>query len=198
MSSTVYLEASKAEEVAHQLESQGYQVSIASSETDKGFELEATRGDETVAVQVKARSALKASLDEIRDRWRQARERGQEFRLVVVSPPREVRVQVEGMEDTLLDLLHDARPAGLDELPTDSRATTVTLVEIDTIEVLASGVRLIGSGVVEVDLESEASTGRDGLDLTTDFPFTFDIVLGHDLRIQQVNVIHVNTSSFDG
>jgi hypothetical protein len=57
---------------------------------------------------------------------------------------------------------------------------------------------LAGSGVVEVELNYGGGEGDDGVSVGTDFPFTFDVELNYSLRIEQVNSIQVDTSSFSG
>jgi Holliday junction resolvase len=191
-----YLEAAKTEEIARQLETEGYEVAIGSEDADHRYDIIATKNGERIAIEVKVRSDLAASEETIRRLRKQAREHGYRFRLVIVSPPHEARIRIEGIEEELLHHLINALPPELEALSSGTRLSDVTGIEIDEIQATAEGLHIAGSGVVDVELEYGGSSDRDGANWSTDFPFTFDVLLDHNLHIQRVNRIDVDTSSF--
>jgi len=166
-----YLEESKIDELVRQLTQQGYEVERPSRDED--FDL----------VAVKDRTALASGFDE--------------FRLVVVNPPHETRIDVPGLDDQLLLFLGENGSTELDALPGVTRVEDVSYVDIDAVELTTDGTRLVGRGVVSIELEQGGGADRDGVTWETDFPFTFDVALSHDLRILgERSSIHVDTSGF--
>ena len=196
MTSAQYLQAAKIEEVASRLEAEGYRVVVGPSGQDDGYDLVAERGAEKLAIEVKDRASLKHFADEISRLRRRARDQGYDFRLIVVNPPAEVKAEVAGIREELRNRLIDELPHELDALSTDTRVKDVSEVEIDSIQVTTEGVRVEGNAVVEIELEYDGGGERDGLSWDTDFPFSFDVLLGRDLHIEQAYDIQVDTSSF--
>jgi hypothetical protein len=193
-----YLEAAKLDEIARELEREGYGVVRSFPEGDVVYDLVATRGDRKVAVEVKARSALRESAESIRQLRERARAHGyDEFRLVVVSPPRERQVEIAGLDDVLLRYMVDNVPAELDGLSSHTYLDAVSDIDVSSIEVTADGIRVVGTGIVEVTLEYGGGESRDGVSWEADFPFDFDVLLNHELEITEVHHLVCDTSSFD-
>jgi Holliday junction resolvase len=196
MNAVQYLEAAKVEEIASQYQREGYEVLVAPVH-DYGYDLIATRGNRRLAIQVKARSELRKGADEIRRLREQASRQGfDEFRLVVVNPPREVSVEIAGLDRELFDYLANNLPANLEQLSSGTRIENVVDVDIDSVEVTTEGIKVVGSGTVEVELAYGSDTGQEGYSWSTNFPLSFDIELNHNLYIQRVNDMDVDTSSF--
>jgi Predicted pPIWI-associating nuclease/REase_AHJR-like len=195
--SAEYLEAAKGEEVAQQLAAQGYDVVIGPNGPEHGYDLIATKGSEKLAIEVVLRHDLGVAKERIQRLRKQAHAQGYEFRLVVASPPHEVAVDVEGLGTELLDHMISRLPNDLDKLPPRPVPIGVTRIEIDRIQVAASNIRVVGSGIVEAELHYDRGKARDGATVKTDFPFTFDVALDRDLHLEHVEAIHVDTSSFD-
>ena len=92
-------------EVASQLRGEGYEVTISPTGADEGYDIVASKGDKKLAVEVKVNSQLRDSAASIKTLRRRAIEHGyDEFRLVVVNPPREVKISIEKLEEELVDL----------------------------------------------------------------------------------------------
>ena len=197
MKSTQYLESAKIEELAARLEKEGYQVVVEPSGPDEGYDLVAERGAEKLAYDVKASSSLSSSAAEIGRLRRRARREGYGFRLVVVNPPREKKVEVAGLADQIQQRLLDEPPAELRALSRNTRVQRVAQLDIESAQVMVNGIRVKGDGVVEVELEYDLENGRGVADWSTDFPLYFDLLLDRDLHIEQVYDLRVNTSSFD-
>ena len=108
-----YLEDAKIEDLSRQLRRQGYDVEIPSPGSDTSFDLVATKSDRTIVFEVKASPTDPANVEDIARRRATAFAQGfDEFRLVVVNPPHETRVDIPGLEDQLRAFL-DARGGGM-------------------------------------------------------------------------------------
>lgn len=192
-----YLRAAKIEELAAQLRSDGYEVSVGAEGPDEGFDLVARKAGRKLAVEVAAQGALKDSLPDIHRLREQARDQGyDDFRLVVVNPPRAVEAEVEGIKDVLRHYLATNVPSKLAELATHTAVESVVLVEIDQLDVFKSGIHVAGKGVVDVRFDSNGAPG-DMASGTDGLPFTFDVTLDPNLQLQQVHKIDIDTSSYD-
>lgn len=197
MAPAQYLEAAKIEEVVRDLEAEGYQVDREVRDGNLRYDLVATKDGRKIAIEVKAQSALRGAVDQIRQLRERAREHGyDEFRLVVVNPPRERTVEIPALEGALFTYLSDNFPEALDELSSHTYLDGVSEVDIDSVEITEAGSHVTGSGVVEVTLEYGGGEPRDGVSWGTEFPFSFDLLLDHQLRIAKVYALEVDTSEF--
>lgn len=112
-----YLEAAKIEELISELRVQGYDIRAPAETKGAHFDLLATRGEEVLAIEVKARTELKASAKQIEESRRRAAELGfTEYRLVVVNPPRAVEVDVHGLDEALARYMFESIPSELEEI----------------------------------------------------------------------------------
>lgn len=194
-----YLEAAKREEVAAQLEAAGYEVArrARQSSLPARFDLVAKKNGERLAIEVVAQSQLTASMDRIRQLRQSAREQGfTAFRLVIVSPPRETNVRIEDLPEKLYGYLQENVPGELAELSPRAFVEEVSAIEFGTVEVTAEEIRVVGTGVVDVAVNSLDGEPDDEATWSTDFPFDFDIALDHRLEIRGQPNIRVDTSSF--
>ena len=189
-----YLEAAKTRDLADRLQQSGYDVTI---DPGDGLDLAAAKGGRRIAYEVKARSDLGASEDLTRDLREMAIRKGyDEFRLVVVNPPRDVRVCVAGLERLLEEHLRDAVPDELQVVSSNTLVDDVADIEIDTLEVTQEGVHVAGSGVVETTLVYGGGESSDVISGRMDFPFDFDVILDRELHLEDVKRIAVDTTGF--
>src|SRR5687768_12623868 len=94
-----YLEALKVEELAADLREKGYETILDAQVGDAVFDLIAVRGQERIAFEVKARSRLSNSTEQVAHLREIAVDAGiTEFKVVVVTPPHEVAVSIEDLE----------------------------------------------------------------------------------------------------
>ena len=213
------LEYLKIKEVVSQLQAEGYSVTEYSTDIDNGFDIVATKDGKKLAVEVKTSSRLQASAENIKNLRKLALEQGfDEFRLILVNPPREVKVSIEKLEQELFEymtqnlatILHDL--SLLVAIPESSviKLTGISDISIHSVNVAVDGVRVVGDGVSEIVfeyLETERgpfwSAGFPPQDRKvpmrwrTDLPFTFDVSLDHDLRISKIQKVEIDTSSFN-
>jgi len=192
-----YLEAAKVEELAEELRNNGYQVETEARVGDQVFDLLAERGSQRVVFEVKARSRLPETTDEVA-RLRAAAQRAgvAEFRLVVVNPPHEVEVTIEGLDAELTRYFLEELPGGLDEITSATRVEGVSDVEVQSVDVRHSGIHVRGRASLDVELNYGGGMARDGLTGGDSFPFTFDVDLGPDLTLIRVNEVDVNLGGF--
>lgn len=197
MSATLdYLEAASIDQLAARLERQGYTVQREYPVGPTTIDLVASRGGERIGYEVKAGPHLREAREQLRH-LREATEHDgfTDFRLVVVSPPRETSVSVEGLDQLLHDRLINHTPGELYDVATNPRIEWVGSLEIGTVAITREGIELGGTGVVEVTLEFGDS--RDPATSPDDFPFRFRVLLDHDLHLRRVEELRVDISGFD-
>ena len=150
---TQYLEAAKIEELATELTAAGYK--ILNNDEDSKYDLVAMKDGKKIAIEVLPRSTLRSAetAENVGRLREEAYKQGyDEFRLVLVSPPRETTVAIDGLEAVLFNEMANHLPQELDELSTHTRLTDVNNVSIKSATVTASDLRVVGLGVVEVEL----------------------------------------------
>lgn len=197
-----YLEAAKVEELTSQLRDQGYTVTVHPGGEDQGYDLIAEKDNRKVAIEVKFNGRLRESAETIKALRRRAIERGyNEFRLVVVSPPHETDVHIEGLDKKLLEYLRQSPPEALKNVSEEPQIETISDLDIDSISITADGTRVNGNGIIRV-----AECLEDGVYVTdfplstlkwvTNFPFSFEIRLDNELKITDEHMIDIDTSSW--
>lgn len=199
-----YLEAAKLEELTSQFRNEGYDVILNPGGDDQGYDLIAEKNGTKVAVEVKFNARLRESADKIKALRRRALERGfDEFRLVVVSPPHETNVYIEGLDKKLVEklakFLKDNPPNPAKTHPLEILG--VHDLDIDSISITAQGTRVTGSGVVSV-VERPVSGvyvadyPLDDVQWKTDSSFDFDIQLDCALKVSHIYKANVDTSTW--
>lgn len=190
-----YLEAARTQELEREFEASGYRVIHPAGE-DRGLDLIAEGHGKRIAVQVKARSELQRSIPEVQRLRRSALERGfDEFRLVLVNPPHQPRIHVEGLQDRLREYAVKGVFPQLEILSSAARVVDIGDLEVSSIEVTDQGTRLSGTGILYVELAYGGP--RDHVGVRTDFPFSFDVSLSAELDAMEVNEFSIDTSAYD-
>lgn len=193
-----YLEAIKIEQVAEQLTLEGYHVLFnqATPDTSLHYDIVATKAGKRIAIGVKARSQLRDVAHSIRDLREYATQQGfDEFRLVVVNPPHERTIEIDNFESILYGYIVNNSFTDIDDLPGRASIEDVSGIDIDSIDIKVDGMHVRGTGVISVSLEHGGGDANDGVSVDYDFPFTFFVILTHDMRIPE-SVIDIDTSSF--
>jgi len=191
-----YLESAKQAEVAEQLRQQGFVVEANSKIGDSEFDLVARKGPEGIAYEFKSGQSARTSRQALDRLQRVAKQAGLEFRIVVVTPPARVQVEVERLADDLQDyMINTSFPDALDSLSTHTRIGGVADIEISEIYVGNGNIRVAGTGSVEVELKYGSDS--DDVPSSSDaFPFSFQVVLSSDGRLHSVEELEVDTTSF--
>jgi len=192
-----YLHAAKAEELAVRLASEGYSVSQEVRVGDLGWDLVASKGGRRIAIQVKLASALKASRDEIKRLRDLAVEHGfDEFRLVVVSPPRAVEVDIERLEAEVLRYVRGHMPEELAEISPGATAADLTDIQVDAVAIRREGIHVRGTGALQVETPSSAEAeGARAVTMVDVCPLTFEVDLDHQLRVVNAQKLEADVSS---
>lgn len=188
--SAEYLEAAKVEELAADLQQQGYRVVRDAQLGSQQFDLLAERDGQRLAVEVKARSRLTESTADVIRLREAARAAGlSEFRLVVVVPPRVVDVSIENLETEFLRYFADQGvPSNLDELSSETRIENVSDIEVESVSIHPSHIQVRGRATIDVEL----NFGRDTT-TTESLPFTFDVELDSDLKVVAMTELLIDT-----
>lgn len=201
-----YVKATTIEEKALEYQNKGYEVVMSPIDVSFPFEtrpqdydIVATKGDYKVAIEVIARAKLGREVMRIAKLRRQAKKEGfDDFRLVVVDPPRQIPVNVEGIEPKLRQYMIENLPQELAELPNHPdvlpdgvQVLKVTSITIDSIAIQVGGMRVAGRGTVIVNIYYKQDDERFWED--DDFPFNFDVELDRQLNLTHVHDIRVNT-----
>lgn len=198
MTSAEYLEAAKIEDLTGRLRGEGYEVERdVSAGSGARYDLVASKGGRRTVYEVKARSALTGAAKQIAALRARAHADGfDDFRLVVVSPPRETNIEIPGLEEQLLDYITDHMPSELDQLSTRTQPQYVVDLELSSVEIDRDTVRVVGSATLDTLLEYAGGEDRGGAEASMAFPFDFEVLLDRDLDVEEVDKLKVDTSAF--
>jgi Holliday junction resolvase len=191
-----YLESAKQAEVAEQLRAEGFTVETYKQLGDVQFDLIARKGPKAIAYEFKSGQTARTNREQLNRLQRAAKDAGLEFRIVVVTPPPRVRVEVEQLTEELQDyMINHAFLDELDSLSTHTRIDEVSDLEISDIHIGNGEIRVAGSGSVGVELQYGGDS--DGVPSSGDaFPFRFRAVLTPEGQLKSVEELSVDTSSF--
>lgn len=196
MNALEYFKAFKIEEISSQYQEQGHQIVVSKLEIESPFEvsplpyhLTATKCCRKLAHEVVERTNL---TDEWVDRLReQAHQEGFDtFMMTIQSPPAQTSAHIEGIELEIFDYLVENQPDQIAELPAKVRPLSVEQIGVNSVSLMAKGMRVVGNGVVSVELENGEEMWQFG------FPLSFEVELDHQLRLKVVYDITADTSSF--
>lgn len=187
------------EEAARNYASQGYEVTKDAHIGDMRADLLARKGEEIIVVEFKLGNWSKDRNDHVRRIRNEVVHRlGGKFNLVVVTPPKEKSIEIEGIEDILYNIfLEDVRE--LDELSTHTHVEEVSDITLNSVDVEQNRIRVAGIGTVSVELNWGSNSDRergDGASTVDSFPFEFVIALDNDLHLLAVEHMRVDTSDF--
>ena len=190
-----YLEAAKLEELAVDLERRGYRVARDAQVGDQFVDLLAERGEERLAFEIKARSRLQASTQDVVQLREAARDAGlTELRLIVVNPPHAVDVSIEDLHSELLRYFSENElPKELLALSPGARVEGVSDIDTESVEIRRARIHVRGRATADIEFNDARGGVRDGLTASDSFQFSFDLELGPDLRIAQMKHLSIDT-----
>ncbi len=199
MNALQYLQAAKIEELTEDLQKQGYSVTAHPGGSESGFDVVAAKNQKRIAIQVMAKSELGERASEISRMREMAKQMGfTEFRVLIVSPPRERHIEIDGIDDALLNyLLHEHPAQELMELSSDTQIENIHDVEIDSLTWHENEMQATGTAVVSAELSWAGGESRDGAVTLADFPLTFKAILDSERKIKSAE-IRVDTSDWYG
>jgi Holliday junction resolvase len=192
-----YLEEAAREDLIARLEGRGYRVAREVPVGDQRVDLLAERDGERIAYEIKARSRLKESAQQIEARREAARRSGVSgFRVLVAVPPHAVDVTIEDFEPELRTYLREHPLTDVPKyLPSGTRVENVIDIEIDTVELARSGIRVRGRGYVDVAF-NDGAVVSDDTRVYDSLPFSFDVELDSALHIKEMHAFTLDTSVF--
>ncbi len=182
-------------EVEHNYRKQGYTVKRDYVFDGKMVDLYAEKGDNKFIFEFKARPFTHLEKKDIECIRARAKEQGIHFRVVIVNVPRNKKIEVEGLEETILNEFVRSLPDALDQLSMHTTVEDVEGVEVDCIDIKSNEEIIIkGSSAVTVNLNY-----GDDEESTDSYPFTFEGVwsLKHSrIRLIEFISLDINTTTF--
>jgi len=189
------------EQITADYQEAGYEVVREHRLGDFVADLVATKGDELIVFQFKSKHWEPARIEWAR-RLRNyvVHQLGASLRLVLVTPPGELLVEIEDLEQLLLDLVSDEASL-YDELATHVHPDEVSDVEFGRIAIRKDGIELLGFAVVSLKLQygSDGDLKRgDGLRSSESFPLSFNILLSPRLDVKEVLSLELDIKDYYG
>jgi len=187
------------EETASNYATQGYAVTTGTPLGHLQADLVARKGNELVVVAFKLGHWTDQRNDQVRQMRNEVVHRlGGKFHLVVVTPPKEKNIEINGIEHILHNVFLNNMGV-LAELSTHPSVEDVSDVTITSVDVDHTQMRVAGTGTVAVKLNTESGSDQsheEGMAESEGFPFDFVIVLDHTLQLVDVEAMHVDTASY--
>lgn len=193
----VFLERAAAEELASKLTSGGWEVQREAPVDAMRVDLIARRGKEVVFYEFKLAGARADDgwASQLLSYQKLARQHGAAFRLIMVRPPRQMDLEIDGAERMLFEFLVQYPPSEVSDIAGHTLIDEVVGVDLDSVRICGTTADVSGDASLAVTLRTGA--GEDiGSEL---FPFAFSAKL--DLvaqRADEVDVLEVDTSSWYG
>jgi hypothetical protein len=186
-------EQAAAEQLGHELRAQGFSVEHGVPLGNLHADLVATGSDGTVTVfevMIPGRGRTPGWGREAVALREQARAMGGRFKLVLVRPPRDIAVEIDGLEAALREALIRTPPAELASLGSRARIEAVEAVYLDEVKMHGLTVEVAGEGALVVewhDLHRNVFSEED-------FPFSFRATLDEANRVATLSDVSVDLS----
>ncbi len=186
--------AFKRTETALELERKGYATSTEERIDGHQADLVARKGDKTLVYEFKVPGNGGAeNLLQITDA---AIQRGFEFHLVMVTPPRRPAIDVQNLAAILGGQISMRDPNELFLVVGGHMEVEVSDVDISEIEVNKEGIDISGRAAAAIDLEYGGEDEADRKRIFDFYPLTFALTLDRDLNVTSTRQLDLNTSSF--
>jgi Holliday junction resolvase len=199
-----YLHDIAIEQIAEDYIQKGYTVNKEERLGKFEADLIARKGNEQIVIEVKAGKMTpdkKKQIAGIADYISSLG--GYKFLVVVATPPKEKKLEIEEIETLITNYIHSDLPSELDELSTHTRPDEVYDVDIDEIKISGENIFVKGAGVISVELQFGSDSDQDkgdGLKNYDKFPFDFEITIRYnslkEMEITEVDKLNVDTSSY--
>jgi len=192
-----FLERAAADELSEQLSRDGWMVEKEADIDGSRLDLVARRGSETIFFEFKLAgspssddwSAQLVALQQL------ARRHGAAFRLVLVRPPRQMELEIDGVAQMLFNALVQHPPWQVADIAGHTLIEEVEGVDLESVQIRGTIARVRGEANLGVTLQTG---GGEAIGSET-FPFAFSATL--DLaegRADEVEVDDVDLSSWYG
>lgn len=187
------------EEAVTKYTSEGYEVAREAPIGNMRADLIARKANELIVVEFKMGNWSAQRTDEARQIRNEVVHRlGGKFNLVVVTPPKEKDIEIEGIEGVLYNIFLE-NLGELDELSTHTYVEEVSDVTIASINIEQNHTQVQGEGIVSVELNWGSNSDRandEGVTSYDSFPFDFSVVLDKDLKPIEIEYLKVDTSGY--
>lgn len=169
-----FLERAAAEQLRDQLTADGYEVVMEAMLGDARADIIARKGRETIVFEVKVPgTGNEGWARAVSTLQKEAKKASAQFRLVLVQPPRQLNIEVVGIENMIFQKWSDDLPAALDGIAASTIVDDISGIEFDSLILEEGNARMEGRGDVGVTL-----LAGDGDEVaTTFFPFNFKATL---------------------
>lgn len=199
-----YLHSIAIEQLVTEYREKDYIVSTDEKIGKYGADIVARKGQETIVIEIKVGRLTPQKKESIAGIADYIKAQGNyKFLVIVATPPKEKKIEISDIEQTLSDYFLNEMPEKLDELSAHTRLEDVTDVEIDEILIEGKEVFVKGSGVFNIEIQfGSSSDQRNDLGYKSDdtIPFEFDIVFefneGGEFEVIEINSLKVDTSSY--
>lgn len=121
-----------------------------------------------------------------------------EFKLINISPPKKVQVEIIGIEDVICEYLAERPPEEIDVLSTHTRISDVTDIDIGEVKIDKNLIFLKGTFLLEVELQygSDVDVKKDvGLTSSDSFVTEFELEMDGNWEINSLQT-KIDTSSW--
>ena len=193
-----YVEQAVVEQLSEDMRGEGYAVEREAALDGLKADLVARRGRETIVFQLKTPGSNEPGEPAAAWARRTAELRahacrlGASFRLILVRPPRETRVEIAGLETALEVALRREPPKGLHAIAASAAIGRVSDISIESLVLRGDLAQVDGEAVVDVTV-----LGDEGSVLSTEsLPLTFEAVLDRSDRVTELRRAEVDTSSW--
>lgn len=195
--SGVFLEHAAAEELAENLVGDGWVVEREVQVGDNRVDLVARRGNEAVFYLFKVAGSTSPAdwADHLIALQQLARQNNATFRLVMVRPPRQMELEIEGVERMLFEWLAQHPPMEIEDIAGHTLIDGVGSVDLTSVRISGTIAEVSGEAILEVTLQ----TGGGEEIGSESFPFNFSATL--DLATESaedIDVHEVDTTSWYG
>ncbi len=199
-----YLHDIAIEQIKEDYENRGYKVLLEKRIGKFIADIVAEKKDDKVVLEIKTGRMTpdrRKKLASIADFIQESGE--YRFMVVVATPPKEKRLEIENFEQILWEYLLDNLPDEIDMLSTHSRIDEIIEIDLDEIEIKSKNIFVKGIGVLSAELQygSDGDQAKGhGFEMTDTYPFDFELTLEYnadkDLKIMEVDKFDVDTRSF--
>lgn len=195
-------ERSTREQLADDYREKGYAIKMDAKIGDYRVDLVATKGDETIYIEIKTHSEnpdAKRRIKAMADYFKTVP--NAKFIVVVSRIPEFKKIEFDDIEPVLTDYFMQEFPSDLDELSTHTRIDEVHDVSISEISIEAGNLIIICTGMVGVTLQYGSDLDQEPGDepIYMSFPFNFRGTIcydGKNYNVEHCDKLEIDTDAF--
>lgn len=198
-----YLHSIAIDQISDDYISKGYKVSLEEQIGKYRADIVARKKAETIVIEIKSGKMTpekKRAIIEIGNYVRA--QENYKFVVAIATPPKEKKLEIEGIEDMLLNCFSQELPEELIEISTHIFIDGITDIDLNEIAIKDHSIFIQGDGVINVEMQYGSNSDQrsgDGFESSDSFPFKFKLILKYEsdkLVIDEIDKINIDTSSF--